>query len=314
MGGIVGSIFGDGGDDERDAANAAGEAGLAFRQKAADLWDDLQVPNLTYSPYLGYTVVGDLTPETYDPWIGQVTQMSDDPDARRSQMEALARLERLGAGGLTDSDRIALNQIGQKQLGAVGQGVRAAVDNLQARGLGGAGTELAARLAANQTAANASSDLYDSAFKAALDRAANANVAAGNLATNVRGQTAGISKQMADINNQFNQQVQQLRTNAAKDAASARNQAQLLNLQNRQSIANRNVDVGNQNLDRQNQLTQQNFANQQSKIRGQSDAYNGVSGAQFANQAALNQQAYGDQQGQTNDLLSIAKLGAMFFL
>lgn len=232
-----------------------------LRQQMLQLYSQVPLPDLSgapnTAPYQGETWLSDFTPETYNPYIGEMTQMSDDPAMRDKQMQTLSQLGDFAKGGLLPSDQQALATIQQSQAGAAGSQSQAVVDQLRQRGLGGAGAEMAARLSGNQQAAEGSYNLYNQALADALSRQTSAITQQGQLATNVRGQEADISQQMADISNNFNTQVQNLRTSAAANAAQTRNTAAMFNLQGKQNVANNNVTTANANNDLYRQVSQQ---------------------------------------------------------
>lgn len=280
----------------QSSADQWGQQATDYRQKASDLWNNVATPPFDTTPYSKQTWLQDFTPETYNPSILPQAQMSDSPQARSAILQALSQMQGFAKGGLQPADQIALNQIQQSQAGAASSNAATAADALRARGLGGSGAEYASRLAANQGASNAASSLYDNAMKAAMDRQLNATGQAGAMATGLRNQDTSISKQMADITNQYNSHIMDLQTNAAQNAANVRNAANMANLSGHQTTANNNVAIGNQNLDRNNTLQQQQFGNQTTKVAGQVNALNGQATNASANQAAVNGQIVGANQ------------------
>jgi len=307
VGGVASAAKGiAGGGGASGKSDTAGQMDAAYRQIATQLYNNLQVPELDKSQYGGYSWLKDFVPETYDPWVGQAYQMSDDQQSLDAQRQSLGQLQDFAKGGLQPADLVALQQIQQQQAGAGSSAAATAADALRARGLGGSGAEYAARIGANQQAANSSQQLYDSAMQQALTRQLNAVTGAGNLAGNIRQQSDNVSQQMANINNTFNSQVQQLRTNAAINSANVRNSANAANLAGRQNTANQNVDTANRNTDLTRQLQQQTFNNQLQKIAGQANSLTGQANLAGAQQAAYAQQAYGNNQSITNGLQAIA--------
>jgi hypothetical protein len=299
VGGVAGAakgLMGGGGGSGGGDSKAYDQAAEMRAQQAADLWNNIQTPTLNTTPYSGQTWLQDFVPQTYQPWTGQVSQIQDSPEMRMGQLQALAQEQALAKGGLQPTDLITLQQIQQQQAGAGTSQAATAADALRNRGLGGAGAEYAARLAANQGAENQGASLYDAAMKAAFDRQQQAITQSGTMAGNIRTGDVNVSTTMANINNQFNTELQNLRTNAAQWAAQAQNAAQSANLAGRQGVANQNVTIGNQNLDRVNQLLQQGFNNQTTKIAGQTNALNKQQTLASAEAAAASQRAAGADQ------------------
>ena len=285
-----------------------------LRYAAEQLYDrpEAQPPTLDPTKYQGYSWLQDYTPETYQPWIGQVYQTSDDQASLDAQRNALAQQQEWARGGLTPTDMQTLAAIQQQQSGANSSSVATAADALRQRGLGGAGSEYAAMLQGNQNASNQAQQLYDSAFTQALNRQVTAANNAAQTAGNIRQQSDSVANQMAAINNTFNSQVQNLRTNAAMNAAQVRNAAQAANLAGRQGVANQNVDIANQNADLTRQLQQQQFNNQLQWISGKSNAMNNQANYFGALDAAQGMQRQGAQQSLTNGLQGLGNLAKTF--
>lgn len=288
--------------------NAAGQQAADYRQQAYNLWNDLNLPQFNTTPYQGQTWLADYSPQAYDPYIGQVYLPSMDQGDLTQQQNVLGELNQLSQPGLLPSDLVQLGQIQRSQAGAASSQGQTAADALRQRGLGGSGAEYAATLAANQNAAENTSNLYNNALQTALQRQLSAIQGAGTQANTLQTQAMTLSQNMANANNAFNTQVQNLRTAAAQNAATIQNQAQLYNQQGRQSVANTNVQTANQNLDRQNQLQQQNFNNANTKLTGETNALNGQATQANAQQAALGQQAAGATAQFNSGLSSLSNL------
>jgi hypothetical protein len=310
--GTVSNMTKSSGSSGSSSSDAAGQQAEANAQEASQLWDNLQTPSYDTSSPQFQTWLQNYVPETYDPYVGQMTQMQDDTASLGAENQSLAQLQALSKGGLSPSDQVALQQLESSQAGSASSQAASAADALRARGLGGSGAEYASKLAANQNAANSPSTVYDNALKSAMDRQLQATTQAGTLAGNIRQQSDSVSNQMASISNAFNTQVQQLRTQAAANAANVRNQAQAANLAGLQSTANANVATSNANLQNQNSLKQQQFQNQESIISGKTNALNAQTNQALAQQAAANQQALGDSQQTQASLNGLVSAGKMF--
>jgi hypothetical protein len=295
------------GSDQRKADAAAAQA-AQYRQNASDLWQDLQMPPQDTSNLMFQTWLQNYNPVAYEPYIGQVTQMHDDQASLDAQNQALAQLQALAKGGLQPADIVALQQIQQQQAAAESAAANQVQAQLQARGLGGSGAELAGRLAANQVAANNANQNYNAALQAAMTRQINAINNAGTLAGNIRGESGTISKNMADIANTFNTQVQKLRTDAAQNAAQIQNEAQKFNELGQQTVANNNVATANNNLQYHNNLAQTMFNDQVQKTQGAAGAIGQQATQSNAESAAYAQRAASDQQALNSGLSSLGDL------
>lgn len=292
----------------QDQANAAGDDATAIRQQITDLYNTLELPAQNTTPLQSNTWLQDYNPTSYTPTLPTQSFMSDDPAALAAQNQALQQMQQLAKGGLQPADLMALQQIQQQQAGAASSQNAATMANMQARGLGGAGATLAASLAGNQGAANTTNSLYSQAMQAAMARQVNAINSSATTAGGIRAQSDTVSQQMANMNNAFNEQIASIRNAAALNAQTQSNQAQASNLQGRQNVANQNVTTANQNVALENQLAQQQFLNQNTKIGGQVNGLVGQATNASAQQAALNNQALGQQNALNSSLSDLGKL------
>lgn len=294
------------GSSASSQADAAGNQATADQQQALALWQQLQAPTLPTTPYQGDTWLQNYVPETYNPYIGTFTQMTDDPTSLAAENAALGQEQQFAKGGLQPADLVALQEIQQQQAGAGSSAAAQAISQLQAQGEGGAGASEAAMLSANQGAANNTDSLYQSAFQQALQRQVAAVGSAGTLAGNIRTQNDNVSQTMASNANQFNTEVQNLQTAAAANTANVENLAQAANLTGQQTTANEDVQTANQNADLSRAIAQQNFGNQDTIVTGQANALAGAATTSDASQSALSQQALGDSQQTTASLTGLA--------
>jgi hypothetical protein len=114
--------------------------------------------------------------------------IAEDPRLRAQQLSALDRMSEVSRGGLTTGDRVGLSEA-QRTLNENERGQRGAiVQDAAMRGQGGQGTELAAKLAAQQGNANRANQFGGQAAAAAQMRALQAIEASGQMAGSVRGQ------------------------------------------------------------------------------------------------------------------------------
>lgn len=169
-----------------------------------------------------------------------------DPRLREAQMTALDRMAEVGASGLTEGDLAELRMVGRDVDAASQAEQQRLLQEMAMRGQATGGQELAARLQASQSSANRRADEYDRRVMAAQARALDAMSQSGTMAGNIRTQDYGEASDKArarDAISQFNlgQRVDTRRADLGR-----LNDAQLLNLQNRQRIADANVGVQHQ--------------------------------------------------------------------
>lgn len=301
--GAANSIFNGG---PGSTSNAYGQQAQNYAQQAADLYNNLNTPSFNTQPLQSEPLAGTYTPQTYAPYVGQVYQMSDDPAALASENQALTQMQGFTGNGLNPAELAALAPIQQAQAAAATSQGNTALAQLGAQGDAGAGAAYATQLAANQNAANSSQSLYNTALQNALTNQMNAINSSGSMASNIRGQSANISQAMAGINNQFNTEVQNLKTSAAANAANAYNQAAQYNITNQQNLAGTNTGIANTSQQYGNTLTQQGFANTLGKVSGQANALVGQENLANAEQSAAASQNLGQQQTISTGLNSLA--------
>ena len=279
LGGLVGSIFG---SDDREAA----QANIA---KAVQGLQALGLPPDTSKEVIlnHFKQAGIYTPQLEQD-LGTVTsklgEYKEDQGLKNVQADALAQLAQRSKQGLSPEDLVALNQIKNKaQSDAEGQ-KQSVMQQMAARGMGGAGNELVAQLAAGQNAANQEANQGLNLAAQAQQAAANAIQQRAALAGAMRGQdltAAQAAGNAADIMARFNQENSMGRQ---QRNVGALNQAQQANLASAQSAADRNTAAANQELYRQQDAARQ-FYND--KLNYQNSVNNALAGQA----TALNQQA-----------------------
>lgn len=266
---LFGGLF----DDSQDKA-------MEQLQKNQQLWGDLQTPTFDrYTPEQ-YKYVGDYTPEE-----AKASTISEDPMIRSAQMSALQKMAGLADVGLSDVDQAGYEKA-RSMAGQISRsGTAAALQNAQARGVGGSGLEFVMREQAAQDAAQKAQEAglqqaSDSARQRALYQQAY-----GNALSGVRGQDYNANAANASILNNFNMYNTQ-----------AGNQAQQYNLGQRQKISNANTQQNNQAQQYNNQMKQQDYANRSQKVAGQTGANTGMAQGYGAENAA--------NQSERNSLLN----------
>ncbi len=262
-GGIIGGLgglFGGGGDDGGD-----------YLEEAMALYGTTEIPSIEDQRLIlqKYIEQGSLSPEQAEAAlvkINGVDSMNLDTAGKDAQMAALSQLSDIGnEGGLTASDKSKLQGI-QNQEQTAARGAREAIlQNAQARGAGGSGLEMLAQLQNAQEAATRQSTRDLDVAAMGQERALQALQAAGQLGGNINQQQFGQEKAVADSRNEI------AKFNAANTQqvglanTAANNAAQATNLQNKQNVANSNVDLSNQQQQYNKGLIQQNFNNKLNK-------------------------------------------------
>lgn len=243
---IIGSIASSG---DRDAAMAAYRAALD------------EISRLGAPPDLAREIIlkkfeqeGVLTPEleesvTLD--APKIASLKEDPTLRKAQTSALELIGERARTGFSAEDRSALAQIQLQQARDTEAKRRQILQSFQERGLGGAGSELAAQL---QAASAGSAQAGEEGLKLQAQAAQSALQAAaqyGQLGTQVRGQEFDIARTKAGALDQaamarFNAEQARQQRNVA-----TRMGVQQQNLATRQRIADQNVAAANAELQRQ---------------------------------------------------------------
>lgn len=259
--------------------NAAdpGRTGKRYLKEAKGLWEDLSLPEYEnlITPYLQST--GELSPEVYDAQVsGQFRGIDEDPAAEQMQLRNLGRLEEIAREGMPLGDRLAADEA-QRSVAEEGSRAREQIlSDMARRGRGGSGAELAAKLASAGDQENMARGMGSDLARQSLERRLSAIGQMGAQAGQFRGQNIGKEAQISQMQNRYNEFLSNLNTQAAANAARQRNLAQEYNLGNQQRIADTNV--GNQFMASQarNQQLQQAFADQRSKVSGQTGVLSGL--------------------------------------
>ncbi len=238
---------------------------------------------------------GVITPEDAKAALAGRSEMdnvSTDPRLEAAQMGALDSLQDIAnSGGMTTADKANLNQISIDEATKAKGQRDAIIQNAASRGLGGSGLDLMAQLQNEQSAASNKSARDLSVAGTAQQRALDALMQEGTLATNVQ-------------NNQFNQQAQKANANDAISKFNAQNQqatnlanttahnvAQATNLGSKQDIANANANLQTQQNAQKANVAQQMFNNQVAKAGGsQAVATSNATNAGKDSQAAADAQ------------------------
>jgi hypothetical protein len=274
MGGLISDIFGGGGE---------GAAQDTYRE-AYKLFEGLDVPQAQdlLKQLQDLQVVGTYRPQNLQTFEGGPTEygkITEDPRMKSAQMNALSKLQNLSEQGLSATDRARMADI-QGELGAQQRGAREAImQNAQARGVGGSGTELASLLANQQGAAERASRAGTDVAAQAEQRALEALLQSGQLGTQVRGQEYAQAAQKAQAQDAINRFNIANRQNVAQYNVGGMNEAQRMNLAERQRVSDINKTQRNQAL---MNLTQQQYEDELRKRAGMTQQLGGVAQSQAA--------------------------------
>lgn len=273
---IVGGIIGnEASREDREAAKrAANEAYQEILKLGAP-------PDLSKRIILEkFKQVGLYTPqleEQVDVGISKVSQIQEDPALRDAQVQGLNLLKQRAETGLNATDRAALNQIRQ-QAGIDAQAKLEAIkQNMAARGLSGAGSELAQQLSAASSANAEESAAADRLAAQAQQAALQAALQSGQLSGQIRSQDFDVNRTKADAEDRFKQfDVQNSVARQSRNVA-AQNQGQMYNIGNEQNVSNANTQMENAERIRQNDAQRQYWQDQAQQAQMRANARLGQS-------------------------------------
>jgi hypothetical protein len=268
------------------------KAQMDAMNRAQEIINQVPLPVLKeYYPEL-YQQVVTLVPEAEQAvTLGQtsLTGITTDPALKQAQMNALLKLQDVGATGMSATDQARLAQIQTEQQAALRGEQGAIQQNLATRGMGGGMSEMVAKQIAAQGAANRMSQQGLDVKAQAEQRALQALMQSGQLGGQMQQQDFSQQAQVAaakDAIAKFNaQNLQQV----GSANVGARNLAQQQNAQIAQQMAQQSVAEKNKAQMYNLGLAQQNYQNQLAKATGQSQGLQNLAGQMGQQQAAQNQ-------------------------
>ena len=287
-GGIAGELIGAGKD----------RAAEANTQQALEQWLKINVPDpKDQEIYLEeLRQQGIITPELEQNILQGESRMEGialDPALRQAQMGALSKLGDVAeSGGRTLSDKAQLNSIMQ-EIAADTRGRNAAIQQgFGRRGMGGADTELAAKLMNQQNASQLAATQGLNSAAIAEQRALEAMLQGGNLAGQIRGQEFGEQAQIKTAGDAIDKFNALNRIGIQERNVNRGNLAEQLNLGEKSRIADANAQLRNQQQMYNKQLGQQEFENRAKIAAGASGQYGKMASDDTASaQAARNRWA-----------------------
>lgn len=270
-GGILGNILSSG---DRNSAMAA------YQQALAEIERIGAPPDLAREIMLQrFEQVGVLTPELEEAVAleaPKVASIQEAPELRKAQMTALELIGQRATTGATPEDRARLAEIQLQQARDTEAKRQQILQSYQQRGLGGAGSELAAQLqaasAGSAQSAEQGTQLAAQAQRAALEAAREY----GALGGQIRGQEFDIARTKASAEDQaamarFNEAVGRQQRNVA-----TRMGVQQQNLATRQRIAEQNIAQQNAELQRQRAAEAQQYGLAMQRAQLRSAAQQGI--------------------------------------
>lgn len=273
----------------RDEMRAGRRDANRLAAMGAQAFANVEVPSIEEQKIILQSpdLMGQYTPEQLQFMELNTSSMENvqaDPMAVEQQRQALQQMSEIAEGGLTDADLAAKRQI-ERGVGQQAVARRKAILNEMAqRGTLGSGMELAAQLQGEQQAVNQAAEASDRAIQQAQARSLQALAQKGNMASNLRQQSFGEEADRARARDAIAQFNLQNRQRVADTNIQERNRAQQINLAARQAQEDARVAARNQMEQYNKALRQQQFANQMQQASGlagqyQAQAQNVMAGA-----------------------------------
>lgn len=284
----LGALFGTDTSDQQAAAQQAALAAVMGVQLP-----DFNAMKLDLEKYKSAGLLSPEAEQTILENSSNYNNISTDPRLKQAQMNALLSLQGVGKGGLRPEDMSAINQIKQ-QADVANQGRQQAIlQDMQQRGQGGSGSELAARLSASQQAANTAGTNSNNLASTISQRALQALSSAGSLGGQIQAQDFSQQAQKSAAQDAIDRFNAANRQNVSNTNTSTRNAAQGANLQNAQSIMNANTGLSNQQQQYNSQLQQLQYQDALQRAQGIYGAQNNYANQLYNQQQGANQQAGG---------------------
>lgn len=226
-----------------------------------------------------YQSAGTLTPEAIQ-LINQgptaLEQIQLDPRLKSAQLSALEQMSGLASGNLSQADlagfelarRSAANEAQAKQ----GQ----IMQEMRARGQGGSGVELIARLQSNESAADRLQQNQLQQAQALQQARMQALQNQSNMASQMTNQEYQQAQNLASARDAIARYNAQNAQQIGMSNVQARNEAERANLAARQALANANIDLSNKQQIQNKDLLQTQFKNQADIAADKLRVYSGI--------------------------------------
>lgn len=203
----------------------------------------------------------------------EITESKANTDAQAGALQQMAGVSRTG---FQASDRMALNKV--RNEGARDQQAKEAqiLQQMQARGMGGSGAELAMQLSNSQSGADQASEQSDRLAAQAQQNALAAIGSTANMASQARGDDLKLASGKANAQDEMNRFNVSNQREVAQRNVAGRNQAQAANLEESQRVYEQNIVNKRGEALRQETAKQTKFDNQMKLAAGRANALNGV--------------------------------------
>jgi hypothetical protein len=266
---IAGGVIG------QNAAASGRSAAQDAAKKAQDIIARVDIPDIEKQKLVmeELAATGQFTPEMLQAIAQENSAFEDvsiDPRLKQEQMKALDMISNVSESGLSEGDLASIELVKREADAASRARQNTIVQEMQQRGMGGSGVELAARLSGAQEASDRGAQAALETAKLAAQQRLSALGQLGTLSGNIRGQEYNEQSDLAkarDLINQFNIENQRSVSNTN---VGLRNQAQATNLGEQQRIADSNVQLRNAQQQFNKGLIQKDFDNRMEKAGLQS--------------------------------------------
>ena len=317
---MIGSVLGGVGSMVGGLAAMAGDKGepSGYRE-AVNLWEKIRNPNYdvaTLTPR-ELKLVGEYMPEVYQ-FIApdSAAQIQTGPEGRQSQLDAMGYFDQIRQEGLPLAEKMAAENATNQMSQQAQRDATYSQEAMQRRGMGQGGSAIQAQIGAGQAQSDLARQMGQDLSQSAINTRMNAAGQGAQIGGQMRGQDINEAGQNAQMWNRFNEFISSGMTQAASDAANARNQAQAFNLGEKTRYSDTNINNQNaydlRNQEYGNQMATQDVTNQRLKAGGQANAalaqatYQGdAQAAQMANIQGLGT-AFGQGVGGGADALLAA--------
>ena len=251
IGGAIGGAMGYfSGSGSEKAAEAEAKRINAMREAAARELEAIGIPSIESQRIIleNPRLMGELIPEMRaeaDQLASAMNEIGTDPRLKDAQMEALASIQERTTG-LTPEDEIAMRSTRENVAGQLASADKDIVQNMEQRGMGGSGMELAMRQAGGQSAMRQASEEADRLASMQYQAKMQAMEQAGQMAGGLRTQDFNEQAQKAQSQDAISKFNTTNRMNVDAANVGARNQAQASNLATRQALESQRAGNRNQ--------------------------------------------------------------------
>lgn len=282
----IGSMFGPGVGTAIGAGAGAILGGIAgafsgnARKKAAEklaaevdaMIAELGLPPETAGPLLLEKLQqnGMYTPEIEQALnleASKVAQIKEDPSLRNAQMKGLELISGRAEMGLTPEDRAELAKVMDQTAQDTRGRDESIIQNMQARGQGGGGAELAARLASSQGSANRATTSGNEIAAAASRNALEAAGQMGQLGSQIRSQDFSNAKDVASAEDIRNTLLYENSVALQQRNAERAQRANDQNLNRQQYVGDSNTQMANIETARQNTARADDYASRRANVQ-----------------------------------------------